>query len=479
MSWKNKMEPLNSTDNKIISIINTLKKPSTKIYLVGGFIRDMLSNKVSCDRDFVVDGESAIGLAKLFANKVDGYFVMLDNEYDIARVVMPDKINYIDFAKCIGKDIFEDINRRDFTINAIALRTDVESEEFLDPTGGIQDLKGMKIKAISEKNITDDPLRILRAYRFKAQLGFNIEKQTYSYIKKYKKLINNVAIERVNTELLKLLESDHAGTTLKEMRENEFLFEILPELKTQINVPPNLHHHLWLIDHSIESVYQFEQIYSSMPDWIQEHAQSEFTTGMKRIALLKLGILLHDLGKPDTWTIDPKDGRHRFIKHDEVGSQLSLPMLRRLKFSKQQIKYIAKLIKHHIYPSQIIQSKDASEKATLRMFRRLGEDTPDVIMLAMADRLATRGVEITDDDVKTNIDGLTDFLQQFKETEENVIKIPKLLSGNEVMDMLGIKPGPQLGEILKALHEAQINSDVNTKDEAIEFINKVNNLKTS
>jgi len=466
----------NIQNEEINKILINLCAPNSELYIVGGYIRDLLINRSCYDRDYTIAGESAIELAKKSAEYFNGYFVLLDEDFDIARVVLPDKKHTLDFAGCVNQNIFDDLKRRDYTINAIAYRIDGSISGLTDPFNGISDIENKTIRAISEENLTDDPLRLLRAYRLASQIGYKIDELTISYINRHKFLINNVSVERINTELVKLFEGQNAAHNIKLMKESGLLYEILPELKEQEEVPPNLHHHLKLIDHSIEVIKQIETNIHSMPDWVKERLNSEIVPNVKIISLLKFAGLLHDLGKPSTWQIDEL-GRHRFIKHEDVGAELSVIPLKRLKLSKLSVKYITKLIKYHLYPSQLLKSQDEtsesgsfpSEKATLRMFRKIGNETPEEIILAMADRLSARGPEISEDIVNENIKGLRWLLERYRESIEKV-EIPKLLSGYEIMDILGLSNGPQVGKIVKTLHEAQISGDINTKEEAIAFI---------
>ncbi len=461
-------------NDPIINLLKDLCSSKSRLYLVGGFIRDYLLGKHSFDKDIVVLGESAIEYAKKFAEKTNGHFVLLDTKNDIARVVLEDKINYFDFAKCENDDILTDLKRRDFTINSIAMTICGNDKDFLDINNGIKDLENGIIKAISEKNIIDDPLRTLRAFRFAAQFDFEIEKDLYNYIKKHKNLIEKIAPERIHQELIKLFESKACSKNLIAMKKSGLLFNIFPELELQLKVPPNPHHHLGLLDHSIETVRQIELITQTLPDWTQEHLYKEQATGIKYISLLKIAALLHDLGKPATWQID-EQGRHRFIKHDERGAEISESLLKRLKFSKAANKYISKLVRFHIYPSHLTrESTLASDKAIARMFRKLGDETPGIMALAMADRYSALGPEISEKMVSRNISGLFNFLDKYKKSKEKEATIPKLLDGNDVIELLQITKGPKVGKILVALKEAQMENKVNTKKEAEIFIIDLN-----
>ncbi len=458
-------------DNEINRKILGLCPPGVEIYVVGGYIRDILLERECYDRDYAILGMPAIEFAKEVAAYFEGNFVLLDKVHDIARVVMPDKKTFFDFAGCVGGDIYTDLANRDYTINAVACRLEEGQCEIIDPFNGQVDIKNKTIKAISEKNLVEDPLRLLRAFRLAAQFEFNIEENTITLIKKHHQLINNVALERVNTELVKLFEAENSAQNLVLMKETEILLDIFPELVPQKQVPPNLHHHLYLIDHSIETVRQVEIHLKNFPDWAKRHIYREFSTNIKTISLLKTAALLHDLGKPDTWSID-ENGRHRFIKHEEIGSEQAVEVLKRVKFSKNACKYITMLIKNHLYPSQLIREglEKISDKAVMRFFRRITDNTPDLLLLALADRMSARGPEITGETIEKNIEGIYRLLEKYKESKEEVKNLPKLLTGKNVMEILDIPRGPYVGEILKKLKEEQISGNIASRKEAEEFV---------
>lgn len=460
---------MNNPNNQLIK---DLLPKGAKAYIVGGYIRDKILGVETFDIDYAILNTNTIQLAKAFASKVKGHFVLLDSINEIARVVMPDKKNFVDFAKCVGNTIQEDLSRRDFSINAMGC--DIENEIVIDIFGGQKDLENKILRVFDEKNLTDDPLRVLRAYRFASKYNLAIEPKTQKMLQKHKGLLNQTktAKERIQIEFLKLLEGDKSAEILQKMKDNEFLYEIFAELKEQQTIPKNSHHHLDLINHSIETVRQLESFIGTEPKWVQEHIFQDFIPGISRLAFLKLATLLHDIGKPQTWEIEADTGRHRFIRHDEIGADFAKKILKKLKYSNNQTKYISKLIKHHIYPSHLLRS-EVTEKAILRMFRRLEDETIDVILLAKADRLSAKGEAITDEIIQKNLLGLMLLLEKYKAAKETIKPLEKLLSGEEIMELLKIKQGKELGQIIKELKEAQLSGDVSTKQEAIEFIKNV------
>lgn len=441
------------------------------VYLVGGFLRDALLGKTSPDKDIIVECGDIKKLAKSIAEKLDAHFVPLDEINNIYRIVLPNKTDYIDITAPINGSLKEDIFRRDLTLNAIIYN--INKEEFVDLTGGINDLKNKVIKGISEQNFIDDPLRLLRIYRFYSKLGFKIDENLIEITKKYKNLIEQSAKERINLELSKLFEGDFAADALKIMYKTGLLEEVLPVSKELKKIPPNSHHHLNLLEHSIEVVRQIQNYVNSANDEIKNYLTSKSLGNATLLGNLKIAGFLHDIGKPQTWTIEEDTGRHRFIKHDDIGSKLVPEILKELKFSKKQIGQIQKLVKFHIYPANVVTPENVSEKAYTKFYRKMDGLVTEVIILSIADRLSARGPAITEDIVVRNISSLNNLLNNYLETKKDIKPLEKLLDGNEIMEILNIEQSETLGKIIKELKEAQIAGDVSTKEEATKFVKNI------
>lgn len=445
---------------------NIVNKFDNKLYLVGGAVRDFFMGQESSDRDIVVMDEDAKIFALKLADFFKATFVPLDEENKIYRIVMPDKINYIDVTNPFGGSIEKDLMRRDLTINAIAV--DIRSGEIIDISGGICDIKNKCLNYVNEHNFVDDPLRLLRVYRFQALFGFELSAETISAVCKYSNLICKPAVERINYEILKLFSGKYADKALENMNKTWILEEIFPFVKELKQVPPNSHHHLDLFHHSIETVKQIQILYETSDDVVQQHLAKVDFGGFSRLSHLKLAGFLHDIGKFSTWTIE--EGKHRFIKHDDVGSKLAAKFLKGLHFSNKQIDYVSSMVKYHIYPSSVMASAQITEKIMMRYVRKMDSNAIDAIILAQADRLSARGPEITEAIVERNINSLNMLLKFYLEVKDSLKPLPKLLSGNEVMEILNITQSPKLGEIMAALHEAQMSGEVTTKEHAINFV---------
>ncbi len=439
-------------------------------YLVGGIIRDFLTGKTSVDRDIAISG--AEEFAHKIADKFGGTFITLDSVNKIFRVVLPDKTNFLDISEIEGSTIEEDLKRRDFSINAIAY--DLKNDKFIDTTGGINDLENKVLRHISDKNFEDDPLRLLRGFRFFSTTGFRMTEELESAISKYAHLILKPAPERINYELMKLFGGKYAAETLLKMNEFGILEALFPFVKEMKQVPPNTHHHLDLLHHVIETVRQIEIQYENLTGEVKEHLQKVDFGGFPRINHLKLAGFMHDIGKFSCWTIE-ENGRHRFIKHADIGAELAIPFLKKMKFSKKQIEYITCMIKNHIYPSNVIAAPDLNDKIMMRYIRKMEDNVIDNIILAKADRLSARGVDVTEEMIENNMRGLDRLLKFYLEKKDTLKPLPKLLDGKEIMELTGLKPTPQLGKIIEALKEAQLNGDVTNIEEAEVFIkNKAN-----
>lgn len=457
--------------SKIIASCNN------EIYLVGGTVRDFLMGKDSFDKDIIVVDEDAKDFALKLQKVFDAVYVPLDEENKIYRLVLPDKINYIDITNPIEGSLHKDLMRRDLTINAVAVN--IRTAEVIDLCGGVTDIHNHTINYINEHNFEDDPLRLLRVYRFQSTLGFELTAETIHAVCKFVKLIHKPAVERIVHELILLFGGKYADKALLNMNKTWLLEEIFPIVNELKKVPPNTHHHLDLFHHSVETVRQIQLIYESAPDVVREHMDKVDFGGASRLAHLKLAGFLHDIGKFSTWTIEEDTGRHRFIKHDDVGAKMSVKLLKSMNFSNKQIEYVSSMIRNHIYPSQVMSAPEVDynsatgEKVMMRYVRKMDDNSIDNIILAQADRLSARGEAVSDEMVENNISNLNKLLNFYLSVKDTLEPLPILLDGNDVMKLLNIKPSKRLGEIMNALHEAQLSGDVTTKEQAIDFVTSI------
>ena len=459
-------------ENKIYKILKTF---GGEIYLVGGAVRDVIlgvSGEDIHDFDIIVINEPANEYAKKIADKTDAAaLVTLDEENNIYRVVLKDKVNYIDITNPINDSLEADIKRRDLTINALCMN--IFTGEVVDYTGGLDDINNKKLRAISEENFIDDPLRIIRAYRFASKYGFDIDKETEKIIEKHKGLILKPSVERRNCEIMKLFGGKWADKVIEKMDKAgiiDILFPIMIDVK---KVPPNTHHHLDLFRHSVATVKYIQEIYENSKEEVKTHLERIDFGGDTRLAHLKFAGFLHDIGKFSTWTIE-ENGRHRFIRHDEIGEEIARGILKEQKFSKKQIDYIAFIIRHHIYPSAVVSAPNISDKIYMRYIRKAKDNSIDLITVAKADRLSARGEAVSDEMVKNNLEALNKLQDFYIKVEPTLKPLPKLLDGKQIMKIKKIGPSPVLGDIIDALSEAQFDGKVQTREDAILFVEQYN-----
>lgn len=440
-----------------------------KLYLVGGYVRDAMLKRDGGsvkDFDFAVVGGSAVAFAEAFATAHGGHFVLLDRDLDTARVVAEDA-TIIDFAGCMGATIEQDLHRRDFTVNALAWDAE-RPDTIIDLVGGVEDLHAKRIRAISEQALIDDPLRVLRAFRFAAALAAQIEAPTLDMIKRHAASLSKVAGERVSYEWFTTMDAPRVGDLVKKMGATGVLEAIFPELTAQHKVTSNAYHHLGLFDHSMEAVAQSEEFLQKAPEFVLSSLGRRDSYAVTRRAATMTACLLHDIGKPDTWEIT-EEGRHTFIGHDKLGAQMNETVAKRLKWSRPIERLITRLIAAHLRPGQLYHQGPPTDKAVHRFYRNIGEDTPELITLAFGDLGATRGpgLEETRGALENSLRELLAGYPVFVDSQK---KLPKLLDGEQIMQLLGIKPGRLVGELLEELEEAQALEQVTDREEAERFV---------
>lgn len=474
LSFPKDKHPLDTDINKrVLAVANGT---GHKIYLVGGYVRDLLIETVhgvgatkKMDFDYAVAGGTAFSLAQAVSDAVDGHFVPLDQANDTARVVTETSV--IDFAGCVGDGIESDIKRRDFSVNAIAWDPS-KPDAIIDIVGGVEDLRAMKMRAISERAFIEDPLRLLRAYRFAATLGFQIEEATRTWVFAHKDKLKGVAAERINVELFGFFGSSRAGSLIWDFAESGLLEIVFPELTDCRRVTPNDFHHLGLFEHSLETIPQFEARLATVDAWVSESAREEIAQGISRLSATKVACVLHDIGKPSTWAIT-EEGRHTFYTHDKVGADMTLAIAERLKWSNALERFIADMVRWHLRPGALFHNGMPTEKAIRRFYRSINDELPELMLLAFADMGATRGAGFMGE-YRENLERyLLDLLAGYPAYKEEKARMQRLINGRDLMTLLGLKPGPIVGELLAALEDAQVVREVSNRTEAEDFVKRL------
>ncbi len=462
-----------------------------EIYLVGGFVRDVLLGRSTVDVDVAV-GKNAIEVASELAEALGGKYVLLDETNRIARVVLgsgspsPRREWYIDLST-ISDDIQHDLLRRDFTIDAMAvdlrsLIRDPQPFEIIDPTNGRSDLKRKVIRVVSESTFEADPARLLRAVRLAADLDFKIAAKTQAMIRRSCQLIKQVAGERIREELLRILATHQAGKSIRHLDELGLLTAVIPELEPARGFEQPKEHHWDVLNHSLETVravefllgqnrweYASKKILEAMPrsEKLSQHFTTEVGSGSTHASLLKLAALLHDIAKPQTKII--AEERMRFFGHTDQGADVVAKVLERLRFSNKEIKLVEVMVRSHMRPTQMSHEGLPTRRAVYRYFRDTGTAGIDVLYLSLTDHLAARGPDLDVEQWKGQAEVADTLLAGYFHQESEAAP-SKLIDGHDLINLLGLKPGPQIREILEAVQESQAAGELTTRDEALSYV---------
>lgn len=446
------------------NIFTLIRDSSSSIYLVGGYIRDLIVGIEHNDRDYVLEGYGAWDFAKRVAGFLKGTFVGLDKKRDMARVVIDDRT--LDFSGTSGKPIKEDLKRRDFTINSIAWSP---SRRIIDPLNGITDIKSGVIRAVKKENLQEDPLRLLRAYRISAELKMDIEPETLKIIAESSHLLSNASGERVSSELFLLLRSPQSFIYVLGASKTGILDAIFPELTRTKDIPPQGIHYLNVYEHSLEVLKKIEILFQELPGYVINHLKEEISSTITRFSILKLGGILHDIGKPITWEIN-HEGKYTFNDHERVGAELVESISERLKFSNNTTENLKSIVKLHSKPLNLFKEFPNDKRGLYRYFRELDNYLIDITVHSIAD---IRSMGFKKEDLRIKEALLVEVLENYKKYKIKDETTPAILKGDDIIRILKIKAGPEVGKKLKMIREAQLLGEIRTKEEAIEYLREL------
>ncbi|OGE19865.1 MAG: hypothetical protein A3J42_05915 [Candidatus Dadabacteria bacterium RIFCSPHIGHO2_12_FULL_53_21] len=427
-------------------LVTQLKNSGYKAFCVGGCTRDMLMNVPPKEYD-ITTSATPEEVSNIFSHTIPvgvsfGVILVLIGHYRFEVATFRKDEGYSDSRHpdyvTYSTDEEEDVLRRDFTINGMLY--DPIEEEAIDYAGGLDDIRDGIIRTIGVPldRFSEDKLRLMRAVRFASRYGFAIEGDTYGALKELASRINLVSAERIKDELVKIITQRNPGDGLKMLRETGLLRYILPEVDIMHGVeqPPEFHPEGDVFKHTC---LVLDKIYEN--------------TGGLASPELAMGGLLHDVGKPPTFSVSD---RIRFNGHDKLGADMSREICRRLKFSNKQIELIYELVRDHLKFKDVFYMK----KSTLKRFIGM-PDFDEHMVLHLADCLASHGSTEAYDFV----------MKKFEELKDEEIKPEPLLGGRELIEM-GYSPGPLFKEILNLVEEAQLEGEITSRSEALELVSR-------
>ena len=466
---------------------------------MGGSLRDHILNRPSNDYDFAVPG-NARAFAEKVAEKLGVRTIeMGKKDKALFRVISGDRV--LDFSPIQGGTIEDDLRRRDFTVNALGFNLSSESPSgrkrervggIIDPVGGLDDIRLKAIRLISEHAILADPLRILRAFRLAAVLGFEIAPQTLSVIKKRDSLVAGSARERIRTELLRMMEAERSFSYVEQMCRAGVLMKLLPELE------PCRH---CLLDDPGHDVFQhvmrtYEEIEVILNDYkilwpeYSERIRRYLEEGNRK-ALLKLAALLHDLGKPATCRVDFRLGRKRlqFLTHEERGAKIVKGICLRLRMSAKEASYTELIVRNHLRPLLLF---DARQRGTLttrgivRFVRKYGDDVIGLLLHSLADQRAKSTHRFPAKQCGSLEGGRTNgqFEEAFLAFLKEILRRyffdlrprmtgSRLITGKDLIEHFRLTPSKLFGNLLHKVEEARLNREIRTKEEAFELVDRL------
>jgi poly(A) polymerase len=456
------------------------KKSKTPVYVVGGFVRDFLMGREQKrDVDFVVVG-SGLEFAKKFDEEIGKVGSLVEfPDFDTARYILEEDGDQLmlEFAGARTEKykansrkpvveqttLEEDLARRDFTVNSMAVAVSVLAEgkklteaklkkNLADPFNGRKDLasKTLRTPLDPDQTFSDDPLRMMRAVRFASQLDFSIDTVTLQSMHKNRERLKIVSAERIQEELFKLMACPKPSIGLTLMWQTHLLDFVLPEVAKL---------------EGVEDVYGHQHKDNLMHTLKVVDNVAEFSNKI----LLRLAGLFHDIGKPATKKFITKIG-WTFHQHEHVGKKMVYQISRRLRFSKNDTDYLAKLVRWHMQPISLMD-EGISDSAVRRLIVSLGDELNDLLILGRSD--ITTGNPVKKERRLKNYDNLEKKIAEVLERDKlRAFQSP--LRGDEIMEMAKLKPGPTVGKIKEAIEEAILDGIIpNEYEAAKEYFHKI------
>ncbi len=462
----------------LMRAVAQVEKHHFPFYITGGTLRDRLLGRNPADFDITVK-EGALQCCRDLLDVLHGGALVklgTDTE-EAARVVWQG--NCIDFSafRKGAQTIEEELHHRDFSINALAVELRHSHEpcaHLIDPLGGLRDLREGILRCCPGA-FADDPLRMLRGYRLRAELGFTMDNECITMVKQHCKEIRKSALERVHYELDRIMTTASAAEVFGDMAGTGLLWEILPELKEGVGLEQPGYHHEDVFHHSILALQCLDRVMAEPNRYFAEHTETvtDYLDDDVHRRRLRWSALFHDLGKPSTFSSGTMGGRITFYNHDRVGREIFTDIARRLRMSRVEAERIGMLIEMHMHPfhlSNVRRKGQLSRRALLRICKKAGNELPGLFVLAMADSLAGQG-ELKPADMEQELSSLFD---EIKTADEKLVQPAlhgeKLVTGNDLIGIFHLSPGPYFREIFDELEVARVEEKVRTREDALSWV---------
>jgi len=459
------------------------------IYLVGGAVRDILLQRSLHDLDFVVFGDVR-KTARYVANQLEGKLYMLDESRDTARVILPGvdgRPVLLDFAALRADTLEADLKSRDFTINALAFKVN-ESHKLIDPTGGLHDLHSKVLRACSAQAMMEDPIRILRGVRLALDLGVRIEPATYRQMHAQTPALANISSERVRDELFNILQGSSTLSALRLLDHVDALPYVLPEMSQRKSAPDLFEFTLaqmrWL--HILLAAFTTPQAvdlrsnlrvgmavsqFASYQTQLRAYLNQFLTADRSRKALILLAGLYNTVELPGPLTTTAEEfGRRNGNR--PAGAELLYQRAVALALSQNEAQYVTTLVKYFEPAAALLAESEVSRRDRYRYYQKTDEAGVGLCFLVLANTLARFGQNLSPEMWAKRLAVCGRLFEAWFDKREEVVFPPRLVSGQDIQTIFGIRPGPVIGDILAALSEEQAAGEITTRPEALEFIRR-------
>jgi len=440
----------------ILRLAQDFHAQQKQLYMVGGTVRDVLLHRgQSADADLATDAHPD-EIKRLVAPTRPNAIVLVGERFGTVRLHYESNIVEITTFRterynpesrkpevCFGTDLLEDLRRRDFTINAMA--RDPLNGHIIDPFGGRQDLEAHILRAVSDepdKRFDEDPLRLLRAVRFAAQLAFTIEPETRRSIRRQASKLQKISRERIRDEMNKLLVSDHPARGLDLLVELDLMPSIVPEVMELRGVSQQ----------PIPRAPASKDVYAHVLRVVERSSPRLVT---------RWSALLHDIAKPRTKSVE--DNKVHFFNHEDIGAYMARDILKRLHFDRDFIESVSRIVRLHMRANAY--TSEWTDGAVRRLMIDADDDLPDLLDLSRADITSYRMDKVAR--ASARVSELAERCQHLQE-EAKRVPLRSPLDGNELMEMFGRGPGPWLRPIKDHLLSLVIDGELSpdNKEEA-------------
>jgi putative nucleotidyltransferase with HDIG domain len=446
-------------------------------WLVGGAVRDLLLGRPLRDLDLALPGGS-LGVARQLADRLGAAFVPLGGAHGMARVVVAGELPvHLDLADLRRPTLEADLGARDVTIDALAAPLDrllIGALDLVDPLGGRADLAARRLRACAPSAFTDDPARVLRLLRLAHELAFEIEPATEARARAAVADVGRVSAERVRDELTRLLGLPRTAPAVVQADAWGLVTALFPETGPMRAATQSAPHRFTVWEHSLRALAALDTLLGDLAllaphdGRVARHLEAPLGGALTRREVLRLAVLLHDVAKPETRSVDP-DGRVRFTGHDRLGAERAQAIAARLAWPGQAREVLVRLVRQHLRPMHLGQLDAITPRARYRFFRDLGDEVPDLVCLTIADAAGTDG-RPPDRVYRGATRALLESLLAGQVEAAREAQAAPLVRGEDVMAAFGLPPGPEVGRRLARAREAQALGLVRTREEALRWL---------